>query len=312
MKARITSLLFAVLLTGCSSNKEIASDPFPDLGSASWLALSSCMALVECDNQYLVNLDSVRMYNEDIVIFKGWNNDRLFDAAINCSKESIYSYAPSIDSDSSPTRSRLKFSWVSNYRAAEGNPLANVLCRFTNSRANHGMADANAHLWNAPEPEVHANLLKGEWTLYEGAVESDHFAPYIKYFNSDVKTDGKTVLFAVYKRYVPRKGLFSRVGDWLSSSRPGEHENSNPLYGIYSWYRIDCKTGSRSIFRSLANDSNSVKPLIPVGFWTLINNSYTAPNDISSYLRRQHCSRPNTPLAPYRQMPTPPPRLARD
>lgn len=312
MNARVASLLFAVLLTGCTSNKEITSDPFPDLGTASWLSLASCMALGECDNQYLVNLDSMRMYSDDVVTFKGWNNDQLFDAAINCRSEAIYSYDPSVNSESSPTSSRVRFSWVSNYRSSEGHPLADVLCRFTNSRANHGMTIANANLWNAPGPEVHANLLKEEWKLFEQAVESDHFAPYIQYFNSGVKSDGRTVLFAVYKRYVPRKGFFSRVGDWLSSSRPGEHENPNALYGIYTWYRLDCATGSRSIFRSLANDSNSVNPLIPVGFWTLINNSFTFPNDISSHLRRYHCSRPNAPLAPYRQMPSPPPRLVRD
>ena len=140
--------------------------------------------------------------------------------------------------------------------------VGEILCRFLPARESWGMNEENAYLWNAQKPIGSPEDTEGEWieVVYNDKNE--------EYFNEQVLSDGKSVLFARYTRD-KRSDVGGRTS--LDNER-------------YRWIMADCKSNRYSLWHPTGERFFT-------GFW--MSPKSARPRSSVSSVRRKYCSSPN-------------------
>ena len=151
--------------------------------------------------------------------------------------------------------------------------LAKILCRHIDARDRWGMGTNNPYIWNLPRPSKQPGDLLGEW------IEVVKDSQDEEYFNSDIKSDGKVVIFATYSR---DKGFDGGERTSLDLRR-------------YDWFAASCEKNALSSYHFTGEDFFK-------GFWLLQGSA--APGSAAMTVRREFCKTPNSPLIQPLPIPT--------
>ena len=165
------------------------------------------------------------------------------------------------------------FGWNQRSKDDPSYGIAQMLCRFIPAREIWGFSKKYMHLWNAPIPPSNPREQEGEW------IEHLRNAREEIYYNDDVISDGRIVMYASYSR---RKKI-------------DQEEITQREDVDYYWIIADCK-------KNLTSTWYPTGERFFKGFWTA--TSPGAPLGTARTVKRNFCSKPNSPILGKLAMPT--------
>ena len=140
--------------------------------------------------------------------------------------------------------------------------LAFILCRHIDARDRWSMGPKNSYTWNLPKPSQAPGDLMGEWIEVTKDSQDEEF------YNDEVRSDGKVVIFATYYR---DKSLDYGERTSLDVDR-------------YDWVAASCNKNELSRFHYTGEDFFQ-------GFW--IPTGSAKPGSAAMKVRREYCNKPN-------------------
>ena len=116
--------------------------------------------------------------------------------------------------------------WASIAKGSAIEGVGNYFCKRTAAKAEWGYTSRTSYLWNRPDPIGDPANALGEWVLHYDRDDGEG------YYNTDVKKDGNSVIYAFFSR--------SKKGD-RSAANPGDTSK-------YLWINNSCTENLGSVF----------------------------------------------------------------
>mgnify|MGYP004330785409 CR=1 FL=1 len=137
---------------------------------------------------------------------------------VNCKNKDYYFRPQGVLFQGSP--------WAAIPKGSGIEAVANYFCKRTSAKSEWGYTEQTSYLWNKPDPMGDPANSLGEWVLHYDRDDAEG------YYNTDVKKDGNSVIYATFTRL--------KKGD-RSAANPGDTSK-------YHWINNSCIENLGSVF----------------------------------------------------------------